>query len=85
MKNLKHWKRDEKQSGTINYDLITRDKDSVSVHITESWCADDTGNLLIDFVIFTDRGKIEETIYIPKAAFKELIKIQKTAKVTRQK
>lgn len=84
MTRFKHWTPDAKQPTFVNYDLKTDDRDKISVHITESWNAEDTGNVLIDFVIQTERGKIEETIYIPKDAFKELIKIQKKAKVTKR-
>lgn len=84
MKAFKHWKRDEGQPKTINFDLITNDKNKISVHVTEFWNAEDTGNVMFDFEIQTECGKIIECIYIPREAFKELFKIQKLAKVTRK-
>ncbi len=87
MIKLKYWKRDEKQPKFINFDLKPFSGDGnhkISVHITESWCAQDTGHVMIDFTIQTECGHIEESIYIPKAAFKELIKIQQMGKVTKK-
>lgn len=84
MLKLQHWTPQKSNPKFINYDMKTDDRDKVSVHITESWNAEDTGNVMIDFVIQTERGKIEETIYIPNVAFKELVKIQRQAKVSKK-
>lgn len=84
MIRLKHWTRQKNDPDHLSYDLRTKERDKVSVYIPESWNAEDTGHVLIDFVIQTERGHIKETIFIPRDAFKELIRIQKQGKVTRK-